>query len=609
MIKVSKFSGENKKISPHLLPDEIGQTVANAYVRGGKVKSLKMPKDVLDLVITSTKSIWQYIDGSNKYWCASTADIDTVRSPVANDSFHRLYFTGGSYPAAYANDIKSTPFDSTTDFYKLGTKAPTAAPTFVSGNTGGALYRAYVYTYVSRYGEEGPPSPVLSTSTYLSGNVVIGGFTDPSDGHLKTATGSNANKPKIRLYRTNSSGQGVATFQFVKEVDTNGITWATFQITDDVASGNLGEVIPSITWEPPPAALTGLTGMTIGCLAGFTTNSLYFSELFLPHAWNPEYEISFSERIVGLGVIGSSLLVLTDEVPYLVNGSHPSNMQKMALSAFFPCSSKRGIVSTDGGVLYPSKEGLILATRNGCNNLTRDMLSMEDMDLIDPSSWTAVFYNGQYLAFWKNTGASTEGGIIIDINDSHMVSLNVYRSALYTSADDSKLYVAGRLVPSDPVESIQQWEGDPYNFLQFTWKSKMYMLDRAVNFSTARVIVEPGSYERIVGLIEQNEYFIDLNQSIFSSPLDGEINGAAINEYPVNGDTLYELFDLSLTPYTNFKLYCDGVLRYSKNVDTNTVFRLPSGFRGKIWEFQIDGFIPVQQVVIGGSVREVMSNG
>jgi hypothetical protein len=126
-------------------------------------------------------------------------------------------------------------------------------------------------------------------------DVVFDSFPEPAatEGHILTAIGGY--KPKIRLYRTASTTAGVGAFQFVKEVEVDGITWATFTLTDDVADADLGEVCPSIHWYRPNGSMVGLVGMSNGIMVGFYGNTLCFSDPYLPHAWPTSYEISFNE--------------------------------------------------------------------------------------------------------------------------------------------------------------------------------------------------------------------------------------------------------------------------------------------------------------------------
>lgn len=99
--------------------------------------------------------------GSN--WLHWNEDVDVAQSPLNVDDAGRIYYTGRYNPKSTNTALAST--GSGTDYpltsYRLGLPAPDNGPTI--GITGGASgvpeTRSYVYTYVTEWGEEGPPSP------------------------------------------------------------------------------------------------------------------------------------------------------------------------------------------------------------------------------------------------------------------------------------------------------------------------------------------------------------------------------------------------------------------------------------------------------------------
>ncbi|NKB96795.1 hypothetical protein HED48_23285 [Ochrobactrum intermedium] len=69
--------------------------------------------------------------------------------------------------------------------------------------------------------------------------------------------------------------------------------------------------------------------------------------------------------IVGLGAIGTSLVIATKANPYLATGSSPDTMQMVKLEANLPCVNARGIVDLGFAIAYPSNEGLAAVAANG----------------------------------------------------------------------------------------------------------------------------------------------------------------------------------------------------------------------------------------------------
>jgi len=145
---------------------------------------------------------------------------------------------------------------------------------------------SYIYTFVSAYGEEGPPSAASLVFDKVDGQTV-------TVSNMSTTAGSGAGRTNTnithkRIYRSNT-GSNTTAFQFVAE-----ITVATVTYSDVTDNSSLAEIIPSTYWIGPPNEVTadyptgsmaGLTAMPNGIFAGFTGKRLCFSEPYLPHAW------------------------------------------------------------------------------------------------------------------------------------------------------------------------------------------------------------------------------------------------------------------------------------------------------------------------------------
>lgn len=89
--------------------------------------------------------------------------------------------------------------------------------------------------------------------------------------------------------------------------------------------------------------------------------------------------------------------------------------------------------------------------------------------------------------------------------------------------------------------------------------------------------------------------------------LGGAYNEFEYNRFPYNGDLLMSANNVEISSLITFKLYVDGVLKFTKLVSDEKPFRLPSGFRGMKWEVQLEGNIPVRRVQMATSVRELLN--
>ena len=269
---------------------------------------------------------------------------------------------------------------------------------------------SYVYTFVSAYGEEGPPSPastIITTDDNMT--VAISG--------LETSTTiTNTNLAKKRIYRSNTGSQDT-DFQFVGEV-----VMATATFTDSSKNSELAEVIPSSTWIAPPddnatlypdGPLKGLISMPGGILAGFTGNRVCFSEPYQPHAWPADYRIGIDEEIISIAATANGVIVGTKGVPYLITGSDPSAMVAIKIESGEACLSKRSMVDMGELILYAGPNGL-----TAVEGATAAVLSQITLT---PAQWQADYYpstitgfkwQGRYVGFY-NTGSGFGGFAII----------------------------------------------------------------------------------------------------------------------------------------------------------------------------------------------------
>jgi len=269
---------------------------------------------------------------------------------------------------------------------------------------------SYVYTFVSAYGEEGPPS-AASTVVTTDDNQAV------SLSDLQTSTSkSNSNLSKKRIYRSNT-GSNTTAFQFVAE-----ITLATTTYSDTSKGSELAELIPSTYWIGPPdddtalypdGPMKGLCALPGGVFAGFTGKRVCFSEPFLPHAWPAAYRIAIDEEIVGIKVVSNGIIATTKGVPYLITGSDPQSMTAIRIESSQPCLNKQSMVDMGAFTVYAGADGLIGAQGTDVRNMTQEIITPSQWQSnYYPSTITGFLWEERYVGFY-NTG-SGYGGFIFD---------------------------------------------------------------------------------------------------------------------------------------------------------------------------------------------------
>lgn len=470
-IRVTNPKGMAPSIRPEVLADSMAQSAVNCVLGMGAVEPLRGPSVVGAPTKGGTiKGIYPF---ANK-WFNWISDVDVCRSPIANDQWGRIYFAGGATfaPQYTVPGAATGGIDYPSVSYQLGVPAPavaaTVAATGVITDPDPTLVetRFYVYTYVSAYGEEGPPcAPSPAVDVAPGQSVQVSG--------LQGAPAGAFNITLKRIYRTNT-GSGGTDYQLVATVPV-----ATTSFADTVESVSLGSVLASVSWVGPPADLHSLIALPGGALAGLSGNELCFSEPYMPHAWPTEYRLSFDGKGVALGAFGNNILVVTDGVPYLVAGSHPSAMTPERLEEGYACVSKRGMVDMGYALIYPAVNGLMLVGMGAVKLLTQGMINQRDWSALNPASIHAYLWDKKYVAFWQN-GTGTEG-FIFDPTTGDLTYHSIAATAGYHDPATGVLYLVSG-------GNIVTWStGDE---LTAAWRSKRFVLPYALTMACAQVLAQ-----------------------------------------------------------------------------------------------------------------------
>lgn len=533
IIKLEGFMGIAPAIDPKLLPERAGQTASNCLLHSGALRPIKSSTFVSSTVKAGAKSIFRYL---GQYWFSFTTDASVVMGPVDDDTNRRVYWTGdGGAPKMSISSLQTGPAYPTSS-YLLGLPAPASAPTAtVDGTadpdpptTGTEESRAYVYTYVSAYGEEGPPSPPSNIVTWGPGQHV-----DLTS--LSVAPAGSYNVTQKRIYRVNTGSEG-SEYQYVGSTAVANTSFA-----DTVASASLGDALITTDWDAPPSDLEGLIALPSGCLAGYAGNRVCFSELYQPHAWPVDYRIILDGTINGMAAYGNTVLVTTDKSQYVITGQDPSSMLKERLEEGETCISTQGMVDMGYSVVYPSSRGLVFAGPQNVSLITGKLISQSEWANFTPASFRAYLWEGKWLGFWY-TSSSVKGGLIFDPATGDITTTTSYATAGWYDHSNGKTYLVIN-------GEITEWNTGS-SYLTYTWKSKKFLVERPTNFGACQVFAD--SYSALT-----------------------------------------------------VKVYADGVLKHTQTVTSEEPFRLPSGFRARVWEVEITGTDNVSRVYLATTMNEL----
>lgn len=517
-IDIISMHGEMPRVLPHMLPDGYSALAQNCHFRFGVITPVN--DDQKSKVIFDMNPETLFLYSQNK-WFTWSGIVDVVRSPVAQDPYGRVYYTDGQYPKVTSAQIATSgsgpyPVNS----YRLGVPAPESAitcsvlnPPPVEGTEEGDAKddetRFYTQTFVTAYGEEGPPGPQSSELTVKQGGSV--------DLTMQPPPLQNSNITRRRIYRSVSGG-GNADFLLMTELDAGVLSFH-----DDLLAEQLGHALETWHYVMPPGNMTGLCMMANGIAAGFAGNEVMFSEAFLPYAWPDSYRQTTEDDIVAIVPVGTALVIATKGQPYLFSGVSPSNISGTKLPLTQACVSRQSMVVMDGFILYAGTSGLVSVSSDG-NALiaTEKILSPEQWrDVFNPSSIKAYQYRGEYVArYTKNDGSQA---VFIfnpqDMDIRHI--LTTFDTAYNDTATDTLYLVKGREL------SVSQGANTP---LPFIWRSKTFIAQESTSFSCLRI---KAPYPERVGI----SVFAD-GQSVIQLP-PGSLRRSVLKLPPVTGREWY----------------------------------------------------------------------
>ena len=480
VIDITTMRGETPRANPKLLSENQSTRSMNCHFRNGVITPMRIDRDEGVTFKHRPLSIFLY---KTAFWFTWLKDVDVIRSPVANDAYGRIYYTGDDFPKVTSADIATSgngPYP--TNYYRLGVETPAYPPGIVAvvppenpgdDDANDDETRFYTQTYVTAFGEEGAPSDASDEVTIrYPGSAVDLSFQAPAT--------QNNNIAYRRLYRSATSDT-TSDFLMVAEIPINQLTYR-----DSVDDAGLSATLETYDYTPPPSDMTGLCMMSNGIAAGFHGNEVCFSEAFLPYAWKDSNKQSTENTIVGIKPIGTTLVVGTEGRPYIFTGITPDNITSAEPLATLACTSKRSMVAMDGYVLYASPNGLVSIDGNGA-------AAVATKNIIDPTQWKqrynpttirAWLLEGEYFALFDGEDGKTSG-FIFNPESMDLRHIDVDFNAAYNEPKTDTLYVA-------KGEKLYTIESGDMN-RQLLWRSKPFIAQKSTSFSCLRIMADvPG---------------------------------------------------------------------------------------------------------------------
>ena len=633
-IVLSNFTGIFPRQGPSALGDNAAQTARNAKLQSGELRSWRKPVAVQKVLQQGVQSIFKMESASGQsLWCEWTKDTDVCYGPVADQEEYRIYYSeGGVCKKTNWALCSEGAGPAPRNWYYMGTPHPEGAPELKANRTPndpgeweenhpGEDYvefdpdntenRVYVYTYVSSFGsvkEESAPSDATSVECDIEGgSVEVSGFTDPPTDHL--------NITAIRIYRA-VTGASSTIYLLVDELplrnnilpdsgtSLNGIRWRNRTYTDEITVARLGKELDSMHFNEPPEGLKGLVSMPNGFLAGFVSNQVWFSEPYLPHAWPSNYMLTTDSPVVGLGVYGNTLVVMTTRQPYVISGTHPSAMAQEKLPMMQPCVSKRSIAYDQNGVIYASAYGLVVVAGGQMDVFTTPIMTQDEWQTYNPTTIIAAMYNNLYMAAYRRGDGNAM--LVFSRGDSPaLVSYDFMPAAMHVERGTGRLFCL-----NDIDDYIYQMDADAVNREKFEWMSKRFVNPYRTCFSAMKLDADYNANQDYDDWVAAREQILERNRTTWEEreglSLLGEVNAVALNHFEVNGSLMASVPSQAEFRTVSVTIFADGKEIYSKVFDKIESCRIPAE-TGYAWEIRLTGTVDVRTFAMATTMQELAS--
>jgi hypothetical protein len=565
-----------------LLPPNMAEDAYNCDLASGPLDGLPQPLFVLDMADTASFTVKKSYrvpgptPGDPEVWIPlPSAFSEVVRSPLANDTLHRVYWSNPPNepdPGVFWNTYARLAANQ--QRYTLGFIPPDPAIIISVVPTGGdttvpAISRSYTFTYIDEYGlETSPanPSAVVDgppDATWTVSGLPTAAPSNPAGTFYPVVT-------KMRLYRTITGASTGAQFYFVVDLPFGSSTYVDTIPDVNIVGNNLLE---STGWAPPIAGLDGLTAMPGGMMMGFTGNTIHFCEPNRPHAWPPGYDQSLLYQIVALAVWQQQLVVLTHGFPSTGSGSSPAQFFFAQVQAPEPCISRGSVVTDLAGVYYASENGLVALNYYGMQNQSLSNFT-KNIWLKDyqAENIIACRHRAQYLAI-NGTGT----GFLIDYTEERM---GVMKTSSFADATSlwNDVFTGDPYVMAD--QKIYLWDSPDTPPQTYYWKSKEFYLPAPTNLGCCQISLGPEVMDPAPPDTDPQP-----GQGIPGLVLPPGVN-ALFRLYAGPGDALNLVFTRYLTQPLE-------------------IFRLPSGVKSFNWQFDILSRVAIHSVQLATTMKEL----
>lgn len=506
-IQINTFGGMAPRLSRALGSNSRAEIAENVNLGHGTLKPWRIPSELF------SDEEGKCVKVLHEYQCCWITDENPCATFAnGHEGCNRVFgfgVTGYDYPV-WAKIEKCCGTDIIQpDWKRLGVPQPRFSLSFLTPpNQAGRVapakgeqrkreLRDYIYTYVNSCGEESAPSPAVSDCRDADADAQAQLTIPPLP-----ADAGDYDITSIRIYRiqtgTDDTGDKTgmnAEYFLVDEIDVTGATAGVTRInyTDEGRVDCLGE--PNLTrhYYPPVECLQNVIALRDGVLMAHEGKKLWFSEPWNYHAWCCFVELDDVIQNISYndGNGDGAVYVVTDGHPYIVAEKGIDADCRCCRDVFkfpesLPCVSVRSVAECPAGVVYASRDGLVMLSGQSAIVETDPIMFKDDWEEYHPNEIMGVIHDNVYFGFSDHQSFRYElsgqvyhrGGVGIE---NRFTELTLTPSAAYRSRDDFLYLAFGN--------SIGKWD-DGADLLTMRWRQRISVMPGKTNFAASKVVFE-----------------------------------------------------------------------------------------------------------------------
>jgi hypothetical protein len=535
-------------------PDES----ADGLVTGTWVITIPPPLSTADVSNQPTLNVYRSVSvsGALQYHVISSQALVKVGYVTVNDNY---------------SDAQVSSFPQLVN-YDATMAAPAIGASIVAATIPAQETRAYIYTYVSAYSEEGAPSPATVADGQTTGTWVIT-MTCPTAAQMQ-----GRNLTHMRLYRTVTDASGnTSYFQVIEVAITTAGAVVTYNDSFEDSDITANKPLDTVDYTAPPADLQGVVMMANGIAAGWSNErEIWFSAAYLLHAFPGVYALSVDYPVVGLTPNGSSLNIVTAGSPSIATGVTPDTMTIGKVVANEPCISRGSVVGSGEGAYYASPNGYILLTSGGTLNVTGALMDKEFWNALQPQNFATGIYGKTLVGFIKGSGDGEENGVVIDYGAGTDSSKNVpftYINTMFPLVNVYNDELSGQVFYITDNQ-VMQWNPPNGGTLwPYVWRSKIFRFTAPQQFKAFEV-------------------YYDIPPEVTVTP-------------GVRNTDQAQVYDQA-TQLLIVRIFGDGDLLVVREIQrSGETLLIPGGSKWTMIEFQLEGQVNVGLFKMASSVKEL----